>query len=94
MINFYDDGTHINLFTRERLKDLFMQIGFFPIEEGIICNPYIEDLLITYGIEHGDKEFFTYGLWSKLGFAEYIIFRRGSSTKNIADLIVNSEVKP
>ena len=93
-INFYDDGTHINLFNRERLKDLFMQIGFFPIEEGIICNSYIEDLLITYGIEHGDKEVFTYGLWSKLGFAEYIIFRRGSSTKNLTDLMVNSEVKP
>jgi SAM-dependent methyltransferase len=90
--NFYDDKTHVSLFTRDALKALFMKKGFYPIEEGIISNPFIEDILIRRGIEENDSELFTYGIWSKLGFAEYVIFRRQSARNlhNILDILVKT----
>ena len=86
-INFYDDGTHVTLYTTDSLKALFGKYHFYAIEEGYIINPYCEDTFLRLGIEFSDRELFTYGLWSKTIFAQYIIFVRGSNSKNLYQIL-------
>jgi len=73
-INFFDDGTHLRTFPLPVLEILLEEkSGFRVLESGTIENKFIEDELFTYGYLHEDEEMATYGVWSKLRWAKYLI---------------------
>jgi SAM-dependent methyltransferase len=76
-VNFFDDSTHLRTFSLGELALLAHDAGFTAVETGLITNRYIEDELLSFGIQNRDQELATYGLWSKLGFAHYMIAERG-----------------
>jgi SAM-dependent methyltransferase len=75
-VNFFDDSTHLRTFSLGELAALAGDSGFTVVETGRITNRYIEDELLSFGILNRDQELATYGLWSKLGFAHYMIAER------------------
>ena len=75
-VNFFDDSTHLRTFSLGELSALAEGSGFTPLESGLIGNRYMEDELLSFGIRNGDQELATYGLWSKLGFAHYLVAER------------------
>jgi SAM-dependent methyltransferase len=75
-VNFFDDSTHLRTFSLGELSALADETGFNPVETGKIGNRYIEDDLLSFGIRNRDQELATYGLWSKLGFAHYMVAER------------------
>ncbi len=75
-VNFFDDSTHLRTFSLAELSALAESSAFLTRETGLIANRYIEDDLLAFGILNRDQEIATYGLWSKLGFAHYIVAER------------------
>ena len=75
-INFADDDTHTAVVSRAALSELFRAEGFAVQSSGTIRAPYVEDALLTKAVVHRDQELGGYGLWSKLGFAHYAVFRK------------------
>lgn len=74
--NFYDDKTHLKIYSLDSIKNLFGEHGFYTISEGIIFNPFLEDLLLKEGEKLKDPEIYTYGIWLKIRFASYIILEK------------------
>ena len=72
-VNFFDDSTHRRTFSMNELRDLTESSGFRTMETGIIRNRFAEDTLMIQGASHSDEELCTYGIWSRLGFAHYIV---------------------
>jgi SAM-dependent methyltransferase len=72
-VNFFDDSTHRRTFSLNELTDLARAARFRPVETGEIRSRYVEDALLRFGRTHKDEEVSTYGVWSKLGFAHYVI---------------------
>jgi len=75
-INFGDDRTHRQVVGRQALRELFTGAGFDVEEAGTIRMPFLEDALLAKAAAEGDQELGSYGLWSRLGFAHYGIFRK------------------
>jgi SAM-dependent methyltransferase len=72
-LNFFDDPTHIDTLSPHELRELVCGMGLHIVEQGTIQNPFLEDQLIAYGVEQGDAEVTTYGVWSKLRWAYYVV---------------------
>ena len=72
-VNFFDDSTHRRTFGLNELKSLVEASGFRIAQAGAIRNRFTEDTMIMQGAAHNDEELCTYGVWSRLGFAHYIV---------------------
>ncbi len=72
-VNFFDDSTHRRTFGLGELRSLTEAAGYRIIETGTIRNRFVEDTLMIQGAAHKDEELSTYGIWSRLGFAHYVI---------------------
>ncbi len=71
--NFFDDVSHKRTYTMEFLDVMLHGAGLKIVESGIIRNKRLEDKLIGYGFKNRDEEITTYGVWSKLMWAQYVI---------------------
>jgi hypothetical protein len=74
--NFYDDKTHVKTYTLEELIQITIENNFIVKEYGYIRNKYLEDIMLSYGMENNDSEITTYAMWSKLEWAEYLIIEK------------------
>jgi len=72
-VNFFDDSTHRRTFSLNELKTLVEGSGFRVAHAGAIRNRFVEDTLIIQGAAQSDEELGTYGVWSRLGFAHYVV---------------------
>ncbi|MHB1406038.1 MAG: class I SAM-dependent methyltransferase [Desulfitobacteriaceae bacterium] len=72
-VNFFDDKSHIGTLDTKSLIQLCTSSNFRVIESGIIDNKFIENDLFSFGLENNDQETITYGLWSQLQWAHYVI---------------------
>jgi SAM-dependent methyltransferase len=75
-INFYDDNTHTEIVDLNNVDSFSESIGLLSIEKGFCKNNYLQDELISLGYRTKDPETTTYGLWSKLMFASYIVLQK------------------
>ncbi|HAU37825.1 MAG TPA: hypothetical protein DCX07_08925 [Phycisphaerales bacterium] len=75
-VNFFDDATHKRTFDRPELWALLERHGFRILHGGAIRNRFLEDELFTFGYTHRDQELTTYGVWSKLSWAQYLVVER------------------
>jgi SAM-dependent methyltransferase len=77
--NFYDDSTHVNTYETNEIANMFFENSRVNIisNSGSIYNDYLQDILSIAGIENNDSELLTYGIWSKLRWANYIILEKG-----------------
>ncbi len=71
--NFFDDHSHTKTYTLKELSEMLEKHRFRIVQQGIINNRFLEDELITYGIRENDSEIATYGVWSKLDWAQYVV---------------------
>jgi SAM-dependent methyltransferase len=72
-MNFFDDPTHIKTYTLHNLAKLGVPHGLKILESGIIENKFLEPELLYSGARMKDTRLLTYGLWSKLRWAQYMI---------------------
>ncbi|MGA9120910.1 MAG: methyltransferase domain-containing protein [Bacteroidota bacterium] len=72
-VNFFDDSTHRRTFGLAELVDIAEEARFRVVSSGSIRHRYVEDALLLHGLLHKDEELSTYGVWSRLGFAQYVI---------------------
>lgn len=72
-INFFDDRTHSKAYSNEELRNFLQSSNFKVVESGIINNRFLEDELLTYGLNNDDETMTTYSIWSKLSWAHYVI---------------------
>ncbi len=72
-VNFFDDSTHRRTFSFNELRTIAEGAGFKVVEGGRVRNRYAEDSLMIQGAAHKDEELCTYGIWSRLGFAHYVV---------------------
>jgi len=75
-VNFADDRTHRQVVGRQALRELFGGCGLAVEEAGTVRLPFLEDALLARAVAENDQELGSYGLWSRLGFAHYGIFRK------------------
>jgi SAM-dependent methyltransferase len=75
-VNFFDDATHERTFTLDALCAAVVAAGLSVEESGRIRNRYVEGELMSHGVSRRDGELMTYGVWSRLGFAQYVRARR------------------
>ncbi|MBE6035712.1 MAG: glycosyltransferase [Clostridiales bacterium] len=75
--NFYENSTHIQTYDTDEIFKMFCAEGNYKlVNSGNIRNPLMEDILIKYGIENMESEATTYGVWSKLGWANFVILEK------------------
>jgi len=74
--NFYDDETHIKPVSLQQILKIFTKHKFLACESGTIKMPFLEEPLITQAYTERDQECGSYGLWSLLGFAHYVILKK------------------
>ena len=75
-VNFFDDLTHIRTYTMDQLQSLMKDHKFTILESGIIQNNFLEHELFTYGVNMNDQPLTSYGVWSLLRWAQYIIVEK------------------
>ena len=76
-LNFFDDKTHIRPYSYQELGLLFIKSDDFKIlNMGSIYNKYLGDTLISYAIKEKDNEIFTYGMWLKYIWCDYIVLEK------------------
>ena len=61
---------------KNELETLFGDENFSLESHGIIENTFLENDLLSLGMKNDDIELTTYGMWSKLKFAQYAIFQK------------------
>lgn len=71
-MNFYDDKTHLTPYSNDELKEL-LGSNVKVLESGTIQNPYLAEMLISYGYQRCDQEITTYGLWLKTLWSDYVL---------------------
>ena len=71
--SFFDDRTHLDTYSADGWAEQFRQQGFKLRQYGIIRNPYLEEELLSLGVKTNDRELMTYGLWSRLCWAQYLV---------------------
>ena len=75
---FFDDPTHVRPYSGlevfAKLLDIDRNIEY--IQGGQISNPYLADLLLSYGYNNNDSECMTYGVCLKSGWSDYVIIRK------------------
>lgn len=76
--NFFDDNTHFQTFEISELQAMLPPQETSTESSGTIHLPEIEKDILKYGYEHKDSELTTYGAWSILKWAEYLILRKNS----------------
>jgi len=77
-LNFFDDPTHVRIYSLKEIYNLFLSKGIIPIKGGIRRNmirisllPFLIPLrIIKYGHLQGPD------FWDLFGFAEYVIARK------------------
>ncbi len=72
-VNFFDDSTHRRTFSQNELRTLAESTGYRMLDSGTIRNRFAEDTLMIQGASHNDEELCTYGIWSRLGFAHFVV---------------------
>lgn len=77
-LNFYDDATHVQMFDHFMLRKFVSACGLQVTKYGVITHKELDNLLLWYGILHNDSEISTYAVWSALGWAHFIIGRKGN----------------
>lgn len=70
--NFFDDGTHVDTFTREQLTAMGAAAGFGVLAAAAIENPYLADTLLARGVAEQDAELVTYGYWARTRWAHHV----------------------
>jgi SAM-dependent methyltransferase len=75
-INFMDDHTHVETVDLDEVNDYASGFNAVALEKGYCRNPFLEDILLSFGHHHNDLATSQYGLWSKLIFSSYIILQR------------------
>ena len=73
-INFKDDLTHIKTVDLDEVGNFAMEYNILTLEKGYCKSPFLENLLLSFGLLNKDGETCQYGLWSKLLFSSYIMF--------------------
>jgi len=72
-INFKDDLTHVETVDLDEVGNFALEHNILTLEKGYCKSPFLEDLLLSFGLLNKDAETCQYGLWSKLFFSSYII---------------------
>ena len=75
-INFYDDSTHLKVVDLDEVSAYAETKNMITVEKGFCRNPFLEDYLIAAGLKLKDSEITSYGLWSKLLFASYVVLQK------------------
>lgn len=76
-VNFFDDSTHLKTYETYELVDMFNSYAeYLVISSGVVQNDFMEDLLIYYGMKYDSTEAITYGIWSKLKWANFLILEK------------------
>ena len=74
--NFFDDHTHKSTIDLDEVDKYGYSVGLITFEKGFCRNPFLENILLSYGLLHEDMELTQYGLWSKLFFSSYIMLQK------------------
>jgi SAM-dependent methyltransferase len=75
-INFMDDHTHVEPVDLDDVNDYVVGLNIISLEKGYCKNPFLEDILLSFGYQFKDPEASQYGLWSKLMFSSYVILQK------------------
>lgn len=78
-LNFYDDETHISLYSLQELVDILEEEVFSVYSYGDIREPVkkiLSPLLLLAGYLLRDKSIFTGSLWSVLNWASFVVARK------------------
>lgn len=72
-INFRDDFTHVETVDLDEVGDFSSEFNLITLEKGFCKIPFLENTLLSGGLQNKDAELCQYGLWSKLLFSSYLI---------------------
>jgi ubiquinone/menaquinone biosynthesis C-methylase UbiE len=72
-INFKDDFTHVETVDLDEVGDFSSEFNLITLEKGICKIPFLENTLLSAGLQQRDAELCQYGLWSKLLFSSYLM---------------------
>jgi len=75
-INFMDDHTHVEPVDLDEVNDYANGLNIVALEKGFCRNPFLEDILLSFGHRFQDPQASQYGLWSKLIFSSYIVLQK------------------
>ena len=71
-VNFRDDLTHVETVNLDEVGSFADDLNIITLEKGFCKNPFLENLLLSFGVQNKEAETCQYGLWSKLLFSSYI----------------------
>jgi len=77
--NFFDDATHISLYSVHEVIDIFEKEGFKTCAYGEVREPIkkiLSPLLLMFGYVKRDESLFTGVLWSIVNWASYVIVQK------------------
>jgi SAM-dependent methyltransferase len=77
--NFYDDATHISLYSVHEVIDISEKEGFRICGYGDVREPIkkiLSPLLLLLGYMKRDESVFTGALWSTVNWASYVLVRK------------------
>lgn len=75
-VNFFDDHTHVKTAEIDEIQDILKGLNYDVFQCGLIENEFLGTELIKLGFRLNDSETATYGVWTLLGFAQYLIGKK------------------
>ena len=79
-VNFYDDHTHIKTAEIDQIQNILEGLNYSVLQRGVIENEFLGSELIKLGARLNDSETATYGVWTFLGFAQFLVARKRTET--------------
>jgi hypothetical protein len=76
IVNFFEDFSHIRTYGLDQLTKMLQRHKFQISESGSVENKYLESKLLSCGLELGDQDLITYGVWLQLKWAQYVIAQK------------------